>query len=85
MAQNSDTRGPSSKKADSASDSLGQYAKGMSCCELSTSVDGKDSTDFVVVGAPGQTTEGTNVKASDQITNMQTGSADHLDMGFRKQ
>ena len=33
------------------------------------------------VGAPGNTTGGTSVKASDQVTNMQTGSADHLDLG----
>lgn len=38
----------------------------------------------VSTGASGQTTSGTNVSASDQITNMQTGSADHLDMNFRK-
>lgn len=32
----------------------------------------------------GATVPGTSVKAADQITNQQTGSADHLDLGFRK-
>lgn len=32
-------------------------------------------------GKAGNTTEGTSVKASDQVTNMETGSADHLGMG----
>ncbi|KAK3049379.1 hypothetical protein LTR09_009298 [Extremus antarcticus] len=36
-------------------------------------------------GAGGNTTEGTSIKANDQVTNMQTGSADHLEMGMRKQ
>ncbi|KAK5169478.1 uncharacterized protein LTR77_005454 [Saxophila tyrrhenica] len=35
-------------------------------------------------GGGGNTTEGTSIKASDQVTNMQTGSADHLEMGFGK-
>jgi hypothetical protein len=39
----------------------------------------------VVPGASGQTTAGTPIKASDQVTNMQTGNADHLDLGMRKQ
>ncbi|KAK4956878.1 hypothetical protein LTR10_006407 [Elasticomyces elasticus] len=32
----------------------------------------------------GTTTEGTSVSGADQVKNMQTGTADHLDMGLRK-
>jgi len=32
----------------------------------------------------GQTTDGTKISAADQVKNMDSGSADHLDMGFRK-
>ncbi|KAK4547624.1 hypothetical protein LTR36_000581 [Oleoguttula mirabilis] len=32
----------------------------------------------------GQTTEGTSISGGDQATNMSSGSADHLDLGFRK-
>ena len=33
----------------------------------------------------GQTASGTKVSASDQIANTQTGSADHLELGMRKE
>ena len=33
----------------------------------------------------GQTVSGTPIKASDQIANTQTGSADHLELGMRKE
>jgi len=33
----------------------------------------------------GTTTPGTSISGADQVKNMQTGTADHLDMGFRKQ
>jgi len=33
----------------------------------------------------GVTTEGTPVKADEQVSNMQTGTSDHLGMGFRKE
>lgn len=32
----------------------------------------------------GKTTAGTSIKGEDQVKNMQTGAADHLNMGFRK-
>ncbi|KAK5135224.1 hypothetical protein LTR08_005473 [Meristemomyces frigidus] len=32
----------------------------------------------------GQTTEGTSISGGDQAKNMSSGSADHLDMAFRK-
>lgn len=39
-------------------------------------------TDAIAEG--GRATEGTSISGGDQATNMQTGSADHLDLGFRK-
>jgi len=33
----------------------------------------------------GPTTEGTSISARQQVQNMNTGTADHLDMAFRKQ
>ncbi|KAK3708673.1 hypothetical protein LTR37_011395 [Vermiconidia calcicola] len=40
----------------------------------------KSLNDFAK-GAPGQTVSGTKIKGSDQVTNAQTGSADHLELG----
>lgn len=38
----------------------------------------------MVVGSKGPTTDGTSVKADQQVANQQTGSADHLELGMRK-
>ncbi|KAK3679425.1 hypothetical protein LTR78_000986 [Recurvomyces mirabilis] len=35
-------------------------------------------------GKGAATTPGTSVSGAQQVQNMQTGTADHLDMGFRK-
>ena len=76
MAENSDTRSSQSKKVDEASSSLGQFSKGKDQTQLCEAhkTDGSG-------GASGNTTSGTNVSASDQIENMQTGQADHLSLG----
>jgi len=64
IAGESDTRGSKQRKADDASESLGDMAN---------------------PSKGGQTTEGTSISGADQVTNMNSGSADHLDLGFRKQ
>ena len=75
-------RSASSKKSDDASSSLGDMANPSSKLGL-TSINHRLVLTRVTEG--GQTTAGTSISGGQQAQNMNTGSADHLDLGFRKE
>lgn len=47
--------------------------------------DDTDVLHFARITGKGSTVPGTSIKADQQTQNQNTGTADHLDLGFRKQ
>lgn len=78
IASNSDMRSGSSKKHDEATASLGEFANPNSTNASRYSM--------VVTNdlAEGASTVPSSVSGSDQVKNQNTGTADHLDLAFRK-
>ena len=82
VAGNSDLRSASSKKSDEASASLSDLANPTSEAESFSTYQPL----VLTMSAEGaSTTEGTKISGRQQVENMSSGSADHLDLAFRKE
>ena len=76
-----DMRGGQSKKSDEAGKAIGEMGKGEKSflvCHMMTIL-------ILCNSGKGSTVPGTSINADTQTQNQNTGTADHLDLGFRKQ
>lgn len=93
MGGGMDLRGGQSKKSDEAGKGISDLGKSEFPCSIScpSSVAWSvrtlqhDDTDIASRQGKGETVSGTSVDAKNQIANQSTGTADHLDLGMRKE
>jgi hypothetical protein len=81
-----DMRGGQSKKSDEAGKAIGEMGKGEFFQFYLTGTSSLSNAVAVSLATgKGSTVPGTSINADTQTQNQNTGTADHLDLGFRKQ
>lgn len=78
-----ETKSSGQKKSDAANESLNSFSNGkfQTMCVVAFDADARSRSG---TKKSGDTVKGAGIDAGKQVSNQETGSADHLDMGMRK-